>query len=175
MARKLKWFARVETLEALKQEYKRLCKLHHPDINPAGEKAMMEINAEYDYIVDNGLLRHGVDASAPERTRTTADRAATSEAMRAYRDIIARLVVLEGLDIELCGAWLWISGNTYPHKAALKAAGCMWASKKSMWYWRPAELAERTSRRTMPMEYIRDTYGSIAIEGQPQRKIAASA
>ncbi len=30
--------------------------------------------------------------------------------------------------------WWWITGNTYPHRAAFKAAGCRWSRKRKAWY-----------------------------------------
>lgn len=168
-----KWFKGIATFEELKQVYKALCKQYHPDINPDGEKSMMEINAEYDHIVESGTLHHTFDKEAPDYVRTAAEKAASAAAMKEYREIISRLVILEGLNIELCGAWLWISGTTFMHKNALKAAGCFYAPKKQMWYWRPAELAERKTRKTMSMAHIRTRYGSVAIEGEAQGKLQA--
>lgn len=38
-------------------------------------------------------------------------------------------------------AWYWVSGDTKPHKEALKAAGGRWSSKRSAWYFtsKPAQ------------------------------------
>ena len=69
-------------------------------------------------------------AEQAEQARADAD---------AYRAVIMQIIRLAGLEIELCGAWLWVSGETRAHKDALKAAGLRWSAKKSMWYWRPAE------------------------------------
>ncbi|MEO1440939.1 MAG: hypothetical protein AAFV33_11080, partial [Chloroflexota bacterium] len=30
--------------------------------------------------------------------------------------------------------WWWITGDTYPHRAAFKAAGCRWSRKRKSWY-----------------------------------------
>ena len=31
--------------------------------------------------------------------------------------------------------WWWITGDTYPHRATFKAAGCRWSRKRKAWYW----------------------------------------
>ena len=74
--------------------------------------------------------------------------------------MIAQIIHLAGLNIELCGAWLWVSGETFANREALKAAGLRYASKKQMWYWRPEEAACPRSRRGATMNDIRRKYGS---------------
>lgn len=168
--KQLKYFAGITNPQDLKATYKKLAKMYHPDINPAGERAMMEINAEYDYCVEN--LSHGWH-QADQQAGRKPDKATTSAAMREYREIIAKMITLEGINIELCGAWLWISGDTKRHKDRLKEIGCCWASKKLQWYWRPEELKATTSRKPLPMNKIRAKYGSIQIEMQTAEKVTA--
>ena len=166
----IKHFAGIQSPVTLKTEYKRLAKMYHPDLNPAGEQTMKEINAEYDYVVE--LLSAGWANQAKEAGKQP-DKATTSAAMREYREIIARMITLDGISIELCGAWLWISGDTKKHKDHLKSIGCCWASKKLQWYWRPEELKSTTSRKPIPMNKIREKYGSIQIEMQTAEKVTA--
>ena len=72
---------------------------------------------------------------------------------------------LDGLTVELCGCWLWISGNTKEHKEALKAAGCRWSKPKSMWYWRHPEDGRSYYRSKSTMADIRTKYGSQVFRG----------
>ena len=66
---------------------------------------------------------------------------------------------LAGLDIEICGAWVWVSGNTKVHKETLKAVGFKYASKKKSWYFRPDDWTSR-SRGNYSIDEIRGKYGS---------------
>lgn len=84
----------------------------------------------------------------------------TTETPDEFKAIVDVLLKLEGVEVELCGAWLWIDGNTYPHRSALKAAGCRWSASKRKWYWRHEEDDCFWSRGTASMEEIRDKYGS---------------
>ena len=163
------WFTGITTLQALKIRYKELAKAYHPDLNPdAGDEAMQQINAQYDALADrlSKVSADGCTEATEQEQRTAQDVAA------AYRDIIVRIINLEGLEIELCGSWLWVSGNTRTHKDALKAAGFWWSSKKSMWYWRPAEEGTRHNRRSHSMQYIRERYGSALIVGNGTQRLA---
>ena len=78
---------------------------------------------------------------------------------------------MEGVTIEVCGIWVWLSGNTKTHKDAIKEAGYKWASKKMQWYFRPDDY-KSSSRGTLSMDEIRERHGSQTIETEGYRKIA---
>ena len=160
----MKYFSSINDLSALKAAYKRLALENHPD--RGGDTAtMQEINAEYDEMFDR--LRDVHEAADVSNSGGTQTRA-TSETAADFRNIIDALLRMGGIEIELCGRWLWISGNTYAHRAELKAAGCKWASKKQMWYWRPEEAACPHHRRGASMAQIRIKYGSERIKSDPK-------
>lgn len=158
----MKWFAGVKNLSELKARYKDLAKKHHPDIG-GNSQNMAEINAEYDDLLKS--------LPTEERGKQTKG---TGNVDDGYRDIINAIIDLPNIIVELCGSWLWISGATYAVKDQLKSAGCKWAPKKKMWYWRPEEYARpRWNKSTMDMESIRMKYGSTIIEGREHLKLAA--
>ena len=121
---------------------------------------MQQINAQYDELVAklSRVSSDGRTEATEQEARNAADLAT------AYREVIAKIIHLAGLNIELCGAWLWVSGETYANREALKAAGLRYASKKQMWYWRPEEAACPRSRRGATMNDIRRKYGSDRIK-----------
>lgn len=146
----MKYFANCKTLDELKREYRRLTLLHHPD--RGGDTATMQaINAEHDEVFE--ILKRRHNAQADEQHQTT-------ETPEEFRRIILALLALDGLEVELCGSWLWIGGNTMANKAALKACGCRWSSSKKKWYWRHQEDGAHWSRGKKSMAQIRMKYGS---------------
>jgi hypothetical protein len=70
------------------------------------------------------------------------------------------IISLPGINIELVGKWIWVSGFTFPIKAELKSAGFEWAPKKKMWYYAGVESA---GRGKSSIEEIRAKYGSEKI------------
>lgn len=122
------YFAGCADLQALKARYRELAKAHHPDLHPEeGDEVMKAINAEYDELVRR--LSH---VSADGRTEATAEQAQNAADMAtAYREAVYKIIHLDGIEIELCGAWLWVGGDTYKHRDALKAAGYRWANKNT--------------------------------------------
>lgn len=146
----MKYFADVRTLEELKAAYRRLAMQHHPDVGGAAE-VMKAINNEHDALFERLKKQH--NAQVDEAHRTT-------ETPEEFRAIIETLLRLEGLEVELCGSWLWIGGNTRAHKEALKVAGCRWSSSKKLWYWRHAEDGRRWHKGNQTMGQIRAKCGS---------------
>ncbi len=86
-------------------------------------------------------------------------------------DALNAIINLDGLEIEICGAWVWVSGNTFAHKAALKGAVFHYAGKKKKWYFRPEDWAS-SSRGSLDMEQIRDKYGSATPKRQTHTALA---
>lgn len=145
------YFDHVKSLEELKAEYRRLAMMYHPDRGGSTEQ-MQDINAAY----DNAFRRLAARAQTDQ---------ASAETPEEFRAIINALIRLDGLSVELCGSWLWIGGNTYKHKDALKAAGCRFSGSKKLWYWRHADESAPHSRGTSSMTEIRQKYGSQRFAG----------
>jgi hypothetical protein len=150
------------TAEALKAAYRAACKRYHPDINPDGAEIMKLINAAYDF-----LKKHLGQWSTSQRNRTE------TPIDEIFSEILNRIRHFPGIHIEVCGNWLWITGNTRPYREALKAAGLRWAHKKRAWYWRP-EGYRKKSRRVLSLDEIRFTFGSREIETEKREPLRAA-
>ncbi|MBD1362988.1 J domain-containing protein [Mucilaginibacter sp. ZT4R22] len=145
----MKWFNDCPTLEEVKAKYKQLAKRYHPDLG--GDTAtMQDINKEYAFA-----------AAKAVRGANLSDEEAENEILssEAYRIAIEQIIHLEAVTIELVGYWIWVTGNTYPNRATLKAAGFLFASKKQAWYFRTAEYKVNKSS-SKSLEEIRNKYGS---------------
>lgn len=86
------------------------------------------------------------------------DSTAIADAITA---MIKELALIEGIEIEICGTWIWVSGDTYPARDSLKALDFRWASVKKMWHWTPDTKRRRS--KAMSMQWIRDQYGSMIL------------
>lgn len=151
------YFTNCPTLDDLKRQYKHLAQKHHPDVG--GDTATMQaINAEYSARFE--VLKRSQNTQAAEDA--TGRARPTTESAGDFIAIVSLLLSLDGLEVELCGRWLWIGGNTRAHKEALKAAGCRWSSSKKLWSWHYAEDGDRWHRGTKTMAEIRGKYGSTS-------------
>lgn len=154
------FFDTITSIQNLKKKYRELAYQHHPD-HGGDEDMMKRINAEYEKVLvrlqrDGGVKK---DASGKEYGHSVDD---------GFREIIVKIYNLKGLDIEICGCWIWVSGNTYRFKKELKEAGFFFSGKKKMWYWRPEDAASKKRRGSMDIEDIRMKYGSIGVSADRQ-------
>lgn len=143
------YFNNIHTLEELRKEYKRLVKVNHPD-NGGSVEEIKIINVEYEICFK--ILEKADTVSSNKYDK------AEDEMIRAIINAIINLNV----EIEICGSWVWVSGNTYGCKDDLKANGFHWASKKKMWYWHNPEEQTRSNGKTS-MNDIRMKYGSQVV------------
>ena len=148
-------FAHVNTLNELKHEYRQQALHHHPDCGGSDE-AMKKINADYTARFEELKKAHNAAAAQDHSGKTKP----TTEAPEEFITIISQLLKLDGITVELCGCWLWISGETKKHREALKSAGCQWAPKKGLWSWHHEEDTRHYYRGSQPMNKIRMKYGS---------------
>ena len=146
----MKHFTNCKTLEELKKAYRKAAIENHPDHGGSVE-VMAEINAEY--VVMFNRLKNAHNANATDERKTT-------ETPEEFKAIIEKLIRLDGLDIETCGSWLWISGNTYANREELKKAGCKYSKNKKMWYWHHEEETRSYYRSKTTIDEIRAKYGS---------------
>ena len=151
----MKYFAGCKTAEEGKARYKELLKKHHPD-NGGDTATMQEINEEFRIWWETHKNRHQTETGETYTKETT-------ESADAFIDILDRLAGLRGLDIEICGSWLWIRGNTYLNKDALKEFGCRFAASKKCWFW-TADQFKKKRMRTQSMSAIRQKYGSEKVK-----------
>ncbi len=159
----MKWFTPTpRTLEELKKQYRVLAMKHHPDCG--GNTAdMQSINAEYDILFEQLKTVH---TTATGDTYT----ANTNETPEQFKNIINRLIVLEGIRIEIIGSWVWVTGNTYQHKEVIKSLMFRWSNSKKAWYFH-GDNYHKTSKKTFTLDEIRDLYGSQTITNKPQLKL----
>lgn len=134
------------TPATIKQAYRAAAMKYHPDINPAGLEMMKIINTAFDALKD---FTGSIDAEKSEQDYPDALNAA-----------INAIITLDGLMIEICGAWVWVTGNTRAHKDTLKANGYRYASKKKAWNFRPDNWKSASYGKTT-LDTIREKYGSV--------------
>lgn len=138
------------TKSDITKAYKKTAIKFHPDRNPAGAEVMKAVNAAYEFL--KGLEFDEVTHTDSENAYNFSDELA---------EVINGVMSLDGMIIEICGNWVWLSGNTKEHKDILKSLGFFWAGKKAKWYYRPAEHKSSQYKQSWDMDKIREKYGSV--------------
>ena len=155
----MNFFDKITDMKELKKAYKKWAMKLHPDLG-GSEEEFKAMSAEYEVCFK--------DIKAGIKRETGSKNINLDDVDDGYRDVINALLNIE-VDVELCGEWLWISGNTKEHKDELKNIGCKWASKKHMWYWRPAWMRSTGRKGGKDMDEIRAKYGSVHVSGYHSR------
>lgn len=152
----MKYFQNINTLEELRTAYRALLKKFHPD-NGGSEEATKEINLEYEKLFQILKNRSGADQQTKYNTQEDEN----------LREVLQQIINLN-VNIEICGSWIWVSGNTYPVKESLKAAGFKFSKNKKAWYWHSGEYIRRGKK--VSLEYIRNKYGSETVKESREEK-----
>jgi len=142
-----------ETLEELKGMYRKLAMRHHPD-RGGNTETMKTINAEYDALFP--LLK---DVHKNKDGETYTARQTSAETADQFKDLISELMKMDAIEMEVIGCFVWVTGDTKPHREKLKALKFKWHSKKTAWYLKPEDY-KRRSRKDYDLDEIRTMYGT---------------
>lgn len=155
-------FGENETIDSIKKQFKLLAFKYHPDVTKTDtNKIMADIITEYEKALKNLGELNNKNYSLDQD----------------YINIINELIKLnmENVEIEVCGWFIYLWGNTKPYKTLLGKDGLkmIFNFQKSCWVWKPAWYTKK-SGKAWDMEKIRNTYGSETVkqERKEREKIA---
>ena len=147
----MKYFIECKTLDEAKALYKKLVFKLHPDRNTEDTtKQFQELQNQFE----------NFNASS-EKYKGESDAWNAKE----YADLINQLMQIPNIEIEVCGSWIWLHGDTKPVKEQIKAVETgdtmkrTWVKKKLKWAFRPANYRKLGSKE-LSFEEIQAKYGS---------------
>lgn len=145
-------------IDSLKKMYFKLAKRYHPDAGGTKEE-FQRLQKEYEGLFK--VIMSGSNLSATDiKTEIELD--------ENLRKAVDAIIGIQGINVELVGKWIWVSGSTYPIRNELKMAGFQFAPVKKMWYYKGIESA---GRGKLTIDEIRKKYGSQAIQKESVKKI----
>lgn len=174
-----KYFSKVNNLQELRKQYRDLLKKFHPD-NGGNVSEMQEVNAEYDKLFKAMKDRHENESADSNKSDNSSSNTKTHyndnmydwENDKALREALEKIIAFEGIEILICGQWIWVSGNTYQYKKELKEIGFKWASQKKQWYYH-TDIFIKKSHKSLSMDEIRDYYGSTKVQTMQRELLEA--
>lgn len=160
MTRTTDYFAECTSLDEARKTYYRLAMKLHPD-RGGDEEQFKELANQF-------------HSFRPRETKYASE--INDWSSEAYSDIIAALMEIPGIIIEICGSWIWISGDTLANKDRIKSVPTNdhykrgFSANKKAWYFSPTSYSKRSGEE-FDMESIRNIYGSEAIFSRTQKAI----
>lgn len=158
-----RYFDGCHTAEELKQAYRRLAKELHPDCGGNAEE-FAEMQNQFSAAWDNLRNVHKAQDGSTY-TKATENTGSAFE----YMEIINQMISWN-VKIEIIGTWLWVSGDTYNHRAELKQMHFGFSSKKKAWYFHKEDYHKET-RKHFSLDELRGIYGSEGVKAR-QEEIA---
>ena len=142
------------TKEDVKAFYRKASKKYHPDHNPSGEEMMKLINEAYSSLQD---AKYPISIGEGDAYDYGSE----------INDALNTIINIQGLSVEVCGAWVWVSGETKSHKEVLKEQGFLFSGNKKMWYFRPkSQKRSWRGKSQFSIDEIRDKYGSKSVKNR---------
>ena len=160
----MKYFNNCKTAEELKKEYRKLVMKLHPDIIGGDGEGFNEMRNEYEKLWER--LKNVHENSKGETYTATKE---TAETPQDFIHIMNVLITLNDIEVEICGSWIWVSGNTKEHREILKQLKFKWAHKKQAWYYH-TEPYKKRSNRELTLDEIRDMFGSQKYEAKEEKQ-----
>ncbi len=156
----MKYFNNINNLEELKKEYKRLVIKLHPDLNKEIDttKEFVEMQKCYDIVFNQVKFNH-------VNFKGETYREETQETPEEFKNIINKIVTIEGINIDIIGSWVWVTGNTYSCRDLLKQLNFKWCNNKKAWSYHSTDYKKR-SRKTYTLDYLKDTFGCVSVSKQ---------
>lgn len=162
---KLRFFQNVKTRNELKKEYIKFLKQYHPD-NGGDVETCKALNAEYEYLADK-LPQTFEDGHEP----TEREKKAAADNDKLIRDLLSKIIHMEGIEIEIVGIWVWVDGNSYPWKDELKKFGFTWSKARKKWHCCPYGEGNWYRGKRRDFNTLRAMYGSDKVEIEKQPKL----
>lgn len=151
------WFKGLTTPEEIKKHYRKLAFEFHPD-KGGDTQTMQEINNAYHEALK--MLDRQVFNEFTYKYDFSREDAVCQK--------IKLVINLEGVTVEICGVWLWVTGDTYPHRKHLKESGFKFAGRKKAWYFHDMPFYRKRGKKAWSMDSIRNAYGSQLIEADEE-------
>lgn len=155
------YFSNCNTVNEIKAEWRKLCHKHHPDTlsKTADVEVMKQVNIQYHEALS---AAHGQTSKGTDNQEHTYYY--NQETEQVIIDKINELLSLKmaGVEITLVGTWVWVEGETKPHKSKLGKAGVglKWHGKRKMWFWSPPGSSKRRYSRKATFDDLKETYGA---------------
>jgi curved DNA-binding protein CbpA len=168
------YFKDCKCTEDVKEAYRKYAKALHPD-NGGDAEEFKRMQAAYTAAFERFKYTH----RKADRNTAGNDHADDHSANEHYKEsytaeafakVIDSIIGLDGVEIEIVGSWIWLSGNTYPYREQIKEAGFFWSSKHKKWYY-SGDRRKSKKHSKLSFDEVRALHGSHEIRSPFRPKL----
>lgn len=152
------YFDKCTNLDELKASFREYVLSMHPD-KGGNHFEFCEMHKEYETVLKTQHF-----ATEQEKQREY-------DFIAYAKDVLDKIVHLQGIKIELIGTWIWVSGNTYDYREYLKENGLHFSGSKKAWFYNGQSKKHRTYKH-YSMGDLRNMWLNMEIETNPAQTIA---
>jgi len=153
------FFKGIKSIVEAKRLYRKLCLNHHPD-RGGDLETMKQVNIQYSQFVSNCAQFYPEnEGNETETDNYKYSKEEFDQELDRFKTVLDAIMHLDGISIEIIGDWVWVSGNTKPHKEVLKGLNFKWAPQKSAWNWHDYEWKPKW-RKNHSLDEIRGIHGN---------------
>lgn len=170
------------TKSDIAKAYRKLAVKYHPDRSDSDAEIMKNINVAYDFLKNSDLellkktkspllnivnyaydFLNSLDLDVVEHT----DKKNAYDYTRELEGVLFNVLKIDNITVEICGNWIWLSGETKINKDLIKSLGFKWSKNKKQWYYRPIEhKCRKKTDKVLEMDEIRKLYGSSVLNNK---------
>lgn len=148
----------ISDIDSLKKQYRELAMKYHPDAGGTHSQ-FIELKNEYDLLFKKILNNSDLNQEQKDNEIKLDE---------ALQNVVDCLIMLPNVNIEIIGKWIWVSGDTYPIRTELKAAGLIFIKKAGQPFW-VYRGVESYGRGKMSIQEIKAKYGAHTMT-KPNKK-----
>jgi curved DNA-binding protein CbpA len=146
-------------IETLTKAYKKAIFKHHPDHGGTNE-SFIELKNAYEYLMKE--LKYPSKKYSSE-TKQVEDIMAnySEELINNIMELIEKFATNDDININIIGDWIWLHGDTKPHKEAIKALRFKFSKNKVAWYWHNGNYRRFGGKKDYSMDEIAYRHGGM--------------
>lgn len=160
----MRYFTNCKSIEDVKSEYRKLAKELHPDCGGNAEDFKTMMN-DYKRAFERWKDIHATADGGTYGKAKTDSEAEKEETPEQFAELINQLIRMQGVNIDLVGSWIWLSGNTYEYKETIKELHFFYSRSKQSWYYN-GETEYHKRRGHYSMNQIKAKYGCRRFAGK---------
>jgi hypothetical protein len=160
------FFKACFSVDQIKAKYRDLAKEHHPDLG-GNTATMQDVNREYHEALKGFHGRETWNSTTKKNSKYYYNEQVEQTIMNKINELLG--LRMDNVEVSLVGFWIWVEGETKPHREKLgtAGAGCRWHPRRQAWYWQNSKK-KSFYNPNVSLNDLKNAYGCRQFEAKEQ-------